>query len=84
MSSGEVYGPHGDSPKEKALTHELVLQPAKEGLFMITAIVETEGEDGTVTRVFSIPVIVSPPEPAAVPAPTPAATPEPAAAPAAS
>lgn len=76
MTSGEVFGPRGDSPKEKALTHELVLQPAKEGLFMIMAIVETEGEDGTVTRVFSIPVIVSPPEPTAAPAP--AATPAPA------
>ena len=71
MTSGEVFGPRGDSPKEKALTHELVLQPAKEGLFMITAVVETEGEDGTVTRVFSIPVIVSPPEPAPVPAAAP-------------
>lgn len=72
MISGEVFGPRGDSPKEKALTHELVLQPEKEGLFMITAVAETEGEDGTVTRVFSIPVIVSPPEPAPVPAAAPA------------
>jgi hypothetical protein len=71
MTSGESFGPRGDSPKETALTHELTLRPTKEGLFMITAVVETEGEDGTVTRVFSIPVIVSPPEPA--PAPTPAA-----------
>jgi hypothetical protein len=76
LSSGEVYGPKGDSPKEKALTHELLLQPEKDGLFMVTAVVETEGEDGTVTRVFSIPVIVSLPDgaasagPAAIAAPT--------------
>jgi hypothetical protein len=37
---------------------------------MVTAVVETEGEDGTVTRVFSIPVIVSPP--AAAPSAGPA------------
>ena len=76
LTSGEVLGPLGDSPKEKALTHELVLQPSKEGLFMIMAIVETEGEDGTVSRIFSIPIIVSPPDaapgsrPAAKAAPT--------------
>ncbi|MEO8062807.1 MAG: hypothetical protein ABI821_08665 [Pseudomonadota bacterium] len=77
MTSGEAFGPRGDSPKEKALTHELVLQPAKDGLFMITAIVETEGEEGTVTRVFSIPVIVAPAE--AATAAEPAVTPAPAA-----
>jgi hypothetical protein len=81
MTSGEVYGPHGDSPKEKALTHALLLQPAKEGLFMVTAIVETEGEDGTVTRVFSIPVIVSPPDTAPAAEPAPAAQPATSAAP---
>jgi len=73
MTSGEVLEPRGDAPMEKALTHELVLQPAKDGLFMIMAIVETEGADGTVTRVFSIPVIVSPPDPGpAAPAASPA------------
>ena len=41
MTSGDVLGPVGDLPMEKALTHELVLQPAKEGLFMIMAIVDT-------------------------------------------
>ncbi|MEJ0084578.1 MAG: hypothetical protein WDO72_02745 [Pseudomonadota bacterium] len=78
MTSGDTFAQKADAPKEKVLTHELMLQPAKDGLFMITAIVETEGADGTVTRVFSIPVVVSPPEPAS--APTSAATPAPAAA----
>jgi hypothetical protein len=73
MTSGEVFGPRTDAPKEKALTHELVLQPEKDGLFMITAVIESEGDDGTVTRVFSIPVVVSPTEPAPAPAPAPAA-----------
>jgi hypothetical protein len=75
MTAGEVFGPLGDAPMEKALTHELVLQPEKEGLFMITAIVETEGADGTVTRVFSIPVIVSPPGSAPVAPPPGSSTP---------
>jgi hypothetical protein len=38
---------------------------------MVTATVETEGADGTVSRVFSIPVIVEPPPGAAAPAPAP-------------
>lgn len=76
LTSGETFGPKGDSPKEKALTHELVLLPSKDGLFMVTAVVETEGADGTVTRVFSIPVIVSPAD--AAPAASPAQAPGPA------
>ena len=83
MTSGELFGPRTDSVKEKALTHEVVMQPAKDGLFMITAIVETEGEDGTITRVFSMPVVVNPPEQAPAKAPAtnaaPAAEPAPAA-----
>ena len=45
---------------ETALSHELVLLPAREGIFVVTSSVETESEDGNVTRIFSIPVIVSP------------------------
>jgi hypothetical protein len=74
MTSGQSFGPRTDSAKEKALTHEVVVQPASEGLFMITGIVETEGEEGTVTRVFSIPVVVNPSQTAPLNAPaTPAA-----------
>ena len=60
LTTGEVLGPLGDSPAETAVTHQLTLLPAKEGVFMVTVIVETEGADGTVTRIFSIPVIVAP------------------------
>jgi hypothetical protein len=42
------------------LKHELTLLPDKEGMFMVTTIIDTEGEEGSVTRVFSIPVIVGP------------------------
>jgi len=65
LTAGDILGQQGDAPAEKALTHQLVLLPAQEGLFMITAIVETEGADGTVSRVFSIPVIVAPSDPPA-------------------
>jgi hypothetical protein len=70
LTTGEVLEPLGDSPAEKAVTHQLTLLPAKEGVFMVTAIVETEGADGTVTRIFSIPVIVAPPAVTNATAPT--------------
>jgi len=67
LITGENFGPVSDSQVEKAISHHLVLLPSKEGVFMITTSVETEGPDGTVTRIFSIPIIVAP-----APAPTPA------------
>jgi hypothetical protein len=71
LTTGGVFGPRADAPAETALKHRLVLLPGKEGVFMVTAIVETEGQEGTVTRVFSIPVIVAaaPGTPPANPAP---------------
>jgi hypothetical protein len=65
LTAGDLLAQQGDAPAEKALTHQLVLLPDREGLFMLTAIVETEGADGTVSRVFSIPVIVAPSNPPA-------------------
>jgi hypothetical protein len=53
-----------------------VLLPTKEGVFMVTSVVETDGADGNITRIFSIPVIVAAdatPAPADAPAPPPAA-----------
>lgn len=74
MPSGGVFGPTSDVASEKALSHQLVLFPTKEGIFMVTASVETESEEGNVTRVFSIPVIVSAePTPVAPAAPATAA-----------
>jgi hypothetical protein len=69
LTSGAVLDPVGEAPAEKALKHQLVIVPARDGVFMVTAIVETEGADGTVTRIFSIPVIVAPAGAAATPAP---------------
>jgi len=70
--SGDAMEPKTDVDAESTLKHQLVLMPTAEGVFMITASVETEGAEGTVSRLFSIPVIVVPSQPA-TPAPTPAA-----------
>lgn len=78
VTAGEDFEPKGDIATETALTHQLVLLPTREGMFMVTASVETEGEDGNITRVYSIPVIVAgavAETPAATPAPAPANTP---------
>jgi hypothetical protein len=75
--SGDAMEPKTDVEPESTLKHQLVLMPTAEGLFMVTASVETEGADGTVSRIFSIPLIVAPAQAAgpAAPATTPAAPP---------
>jgi hypothetical protein len=80
LNSGENFGPVTGVDAETALQHELVLLPGKEGVFMVSVSVETDGEDGNFTRVFTIPVIVgmaqaqpSSPAPAAAKPPQPAA-----------
>jgi hypothetical protein len=77
LATGEHLEPQKDVKPESVLAHKLLLQPRQEGVFLITAAVETEGEDGTVTRIYSIPVIVHPAPGAAKPATT-AETPAPA------
>ena len=75
LMSGDVMPPTKDAKAEVPLKHQLTLMPAREGVYVITAAVETEGADGTVTRVFSIPVIVDPPSAAGGAQPTPASPP---------
>jgi hypothetical protein len=65
MPAGTRFEPQKDVKSEVVLTHRLQLQPSQEGVFLITAAVETEGEEGTVTRIYSIPVIVHGAAPAA-------------------
>jgi hypothetical protein len=74
-AAGDNFGPVINPESETALSHELVLLPAREGIFVVTSSVETESEDGNVTRIFSIPVIVAG---AAEPAPAAGTVPEPA------
>jgi GTP:adenosylcobinamide-phosphate guanylyltransferase len=67
--SGDAMEPKTEVSAESTLSHQLVLMPTKPGVFMISASIETESSEGTVSRVFSIPVIVSAP-PSQAPAPT--------------
>jgi len=80
LVSGDSLEPRADLKAEKVIEHKVVFMPQEPGVFMITAIVETVGGDGTMSRIFSIPVIVAPPgggespaaaTPAAAPAPKP-------------
>jgi hypothetical protein len=61
VSVGESYGPLSGPAVGKPLRHQLVLLPGREGLFVITASIETTESSGNLTRLFSIPVVVSPP-----------------------
>jgi hypothetical protein len=61
LATGESMDAAKDVKSETVLSHKLVLQPKQEGVFLVTAVVETEGEEGMVTRVYSIPLIVNPP-----------------------
>jgi len=73
LISGEQLPRRNDVKPESTIPHQLVLMPGREGVFVVTATVETQGKEGMVSRVFSIPVIVSP---AAAPAPPPANAPK--------
>ena len=59
VTAGDVMEPVTQSESGKPINHQLVLLPGKEGVYVVTASVETEGSEGTRTRVFSIPVIVA-------------------------
>lgn len=75
MSSGEDLPSQEKVEAEKVFDHQLVLQPTREGVFMVTVAVETEGDDGSVTRIYSIPLIVHAPKATAGAGANPAAAP---------
>jgi hypothetical protein len=76
VTSGSEMPAQADVKPEKVLPHKLVLQPTRDGVFMLTAAVETEAEEGTITRIYSIPVIVhGTPAAAGSPPPPPATAP---------
>jgi hypothetical protein len=81
LATGNVLERLAEPRPETAIKHQLILLPDKEGVFMVAAIVETETTDGSVSRVFSIPVIVGAPgATATTPADGPSAPPPPPAA----
>ena len=73
LISGDALPLKKDAGSEQPIKHQIVLMPTRPGVFMITASIETEGPDGAVSRIFSIPVIVAVPASAggAAPAPSP-------------
>lgn len=75
LVSGDSIQPVTNASAETALEHKLVLMPKKDGVYMVTAILETEGSDGSMSRIFYIPVIVTPPGRAATEAPAEAQAP---------
>jgi hypothetical protein len=78
VTEGAEMPERKDAVAEKALPHRIVVRPLKEGVFMITAGIETHSDEGNITRIYSIPVIVQPtasapkPEAATTTAPAPA------------
>ncbi len=64
VTVGENFGPRADVAAETSIQHQVVLLPARDGIFMLTVSVNTTSEEGDVTRSFSIPVIVGPTQPA--------------------
>ena len=77
LTTGENLEPVPGASIEKPIKHQLILLPAREGVFIVTASVETEGIDGNVTRIFSIPVIVGPVSPPPAVTKPPASPPPP-------
>ena len=61
VTAGAQMPVQRDVKAEKILVHKVELRPEREGLYMVTAAVETESDEGTITRVYSIPVIVTAP-----------------------
>jgi hypothetical protein len=60
LATGNVLEALSDPKPEQVIKHQLVLLPSKEGVFMVTVIIDTETGDGSISRIFSIPVIVAP------------------------
>jgi hypothetical protein len=71
LTAGSSLEPKADVEPESVIKHELKLLPEQEGLFMVTAAIDSESDEGNVIRVFSIPVIVAPAMTTAPPRPNP-------------
>src|SRR4029079_5248402 len=56
LMSGDLLQRVANIEAESSLEHKLVLMPKKEGVYMVTVNLETEDSEGSVSRIFSIPV----------------------------
>jgi hypothetical protein len=72
LVSGDLLQPVNNAQAGSSIEHQLVLMPRKEGVFMLSVNIETEGAEGSVSRIFFIPVIVAPTSAATPEAPAPA------------
>ena len=77
VATGDSLGRETDPTPEEVIKHQLILLPSKEGVFMVTALIDTENSEGSTSRIFSIPVIVgaAATAPASSPSPPPPPTP---------
>lgn len=74
LTIGNELKPVTEVKLETIIKHQLMLLPRTDGVFIISATVETESSaEGTVSRVFSLPIIVAAAEASAAAAPVPAA-----------
>jgi hypothetical protein len=71
VATGDSLVREANPTPEEVIKHQLVLLPSKEGVFMVTALIDTESSDGSTSRIFSIPVIVGAAATAAAPPPSP-------------
>ena len=78
LVSGEDLPPRLEVKAEATLQHQLILMPARDGVFMVTAVVDTEVKEGLMSRIFFSPVIGAPPAAPEAPNPAPAAAAPPA------
>ncbi len=74
LTIGNELEPLTDVKAEIVIKHQLVLLPRRDGVFILSATVETERPtEGNVSRVFSLPIIVAVAATPAAAAPAPAA-----------
>ena len=65
VSTGGQFDMLREVNAEQVLEHQLSVQPTRDGVFLISVGLETDGDEGNITRSFSIPVIVQTTAPAA-------------------
>ena len=65
ISDGRRYEMLRDVEAEQILQHQIMIQPTRDGIYLISVGLETDGDEGNITRSFSIPVIVQAGPPAA-------------------
>ncbi|MBC8028360.1 MAG: hypothetical protein H7Y89_20390 [Steroidobacteraceae bacterium] len=74
LNVGHELNPLTDVKSETIIKHQLVLLPRSDGVFIVSATVETESPtEGNVSRVFSLPIIVAAAAAPVAAAPAPAA-----------